>query len=224
MPKASRCIYFRITNEPMKRLLLSVILILIITTSFSQDISGTWGGLFSTRQSGLTRNYYFFLEIKQKGRTIWGVYNTSDSSNNKNITCLCSISGALPKKLAATFDLYKEHIEDYDKNNVAYQVCNFVNRLSLHYFLENSKEYLTGQWFPESGGTLAGGAGGSFVVQHINNVTSRPVDDYFPKLNKMIEKGAAEELTPLIKADDISSATPAEQRMIDAMKTLSGKK
>ncbi len=208
----------------MKRIPLSIVLILCITTSFSQNISGTWGGVFSTRQSNLTRNYYFFIEIKQKGRTVWGVYNTSDSSNNKNITCLCSISGSLSKKPGATLDLYKEHIEDYDKATTSYQICNFVNRLSLHFFTENNSDYLTGQWFPETGGALAGGAGGSFVVQRINNLTQRPVDDYFPKLNKMIEKGATDDQGPLIKADDISTATPAEKRMLDAIKSIAIKK
>jgi hypothetical protein len=208
----------------MKHLLLSFILILAITASFSQNISGTWAGLLSTRQSGLTRNYYFFLEITQKGRTVWGVYNISDSSNNKSTTCLCSISGSLSKKVESRLDLYKEHLEDYDKKHVGYQFCNFVNRLNLHYFLENSAEYLTGQWFPESGGTLAGGAGGSFVVQHINNTTQRPINDYFPKLTKMIEKGAADEQSLLIKADEVSSSTPAEKRLLDAIKAISVKK
>ena len=208
----------------MKPILLLCIVTFFVTASFAQNISGTWGGLFSTRQGALTRNYYFFLEIKQKGRTIWGVYNTSDSSNNKSTTCLCSISGSLSKKTASTLDLYKEHIEDFDKNTVSYMICNFVNRLSLHYFSENNNEYLTGQWFPESGGTLAGGAGGSFVVQHINSLTQRPIDDYFPKLNKMIEKGATDEQGPLIKTDDVSVATPAEKRLLDAIKSLTGKK
>lgn len=211
----------------MKRILLLIVSILFISVSFSQDISGTWGGLISIKPSRfnrLTKTYYFFLEIKQKGRTIWGVYNTSDSSNNKNITCLCSISGSLPKKPGATFDLYKENIEDYDKKNVGYEFCNLVSGLSLHYFLENTTEYLAGQWFHTSDVTLARGTSGSFVLQHINSLTSRSVDDYFPKLDKMIEKGAVAGQMPLTKADDISTATPTEQRLINAMKKLIGKK
>jgi len=220
-------IYIRIINESMKRILLSFVLILSITASFSQDISGTWGGIISTKQSNLSRNYYFFLEIKQKGRTVWGAYNTSDSNNNKNITCLCSITGSLTKKPAARLDLYKEHIEDFDKATASYLYCNFLNRLSLHYFKENNEEYLAGQWFPESAvsGTFPGGtAGGSFVVKHISNVTERPVDDYFPKLSKMIEKGESDEKGSLIIADDISTATPAEKRMLDAIKSIVIKK
>lgn len=211
----------------MKRILLSIITVLIITSSFSQDISGTWGGLISIRQSrfspNVTNTYYFFLEIKQKGRTLWGVYNTSDSSNNKSTTCLCSVSGSLTKKTAPTFDLYKEHIEDYDKKNVGYQFCNLVSGLTLHYLLENNTEYLTGQWFHETDLTLARGSSGNFVLQHINSLTSRPVDDYFPKLSKMIEKGMVDSDTPLIKADDISAATPAELKLINSMKTFLGK-
>lgn len=211
----------------MKRIVLSIAWILFINASFSQDISGTWGGLISIRESRftrVTRNYYFFLEIKQKGRTIWGVYNMSDSSNNKNISCLCSISGEIPKKPGAVFDLYKEHIEEYDKKHVGYDFCNLVSGLSLHYFLENTTEYLAGQWHHTSDVTLARGAGGSFVLQHINPLTSRSVDDYFPKLDKMIEKGVVDGEVLQFKADDISAATNSEQRLINAMKTLLGKK
>ena len=210
----------------MKRISLSIVLIFSISVSFSQNITGTWSGMISTKQTNLTRNYYFNLEIKQDGRTVWGLYNTSDSSNNKNITCLCSISGLLTKKPAARLDLYKEHIEDYNRVTASYLYCNFINRLSMHYFTEDGNEYLTGQWFPDSGGTFPGSAtGGSFVLQHVSNVTKRPVDDYFfPKLSKMLEKGRSDEMRSLIQADDISKATPAEKRMLNAIKSLSARK
>ncbi len=205
----------------MKRLFLSCFLILIITDSYSQNITGTWSGLISTKQTNLTRNYYFTLEIKQDGRTIWGVYNTSDSSNNQSATCLCSVTGSLTKKPTARLDLYKEHVEYFDNSTASYLYCNFINRLNLHYFTENNNEYLTGQWFPDSGGTFPGSAtGGSFVLQHTSNRTKRHVDDYFPKLGKMIERGKSDENRPLIKADDISTATPAEKRMLNAIKSI----
>lgn len=47
----------------MKRILLLAVLILFISVSFSQDISGTWGGLISIKQSrfnSITNTYYFF--------------------------------------------------------------------------------------------------------------------------------------------------------------------
>lgn len=205
----------------MKRIVIPIVLILSITASFSQNITGTWSGLISTKQTNLTRNYYFNLEIKQDGRTVWGVYNTSDSSNNKSITCLCSVSGSLNKKPAARLDLYKDNVEDYNTVTASYLYCNFINRLNLHYFTEDNNEYLAGQWFPDSGGTFPGSAkGGSFVLQHISNKTQRPVDDYFPKLSKMLKRGESDEKRPLIKADDISVATPAEKRMLNAIKSI----
>jgi hypothetical protein len=205
----------------MKRIALSIVLILFITVSFSQNITGTWSGMISTKQTNLTRNYYFNLEIKQDGRTVWGVYNTSDSSNNKSVTCLCSVSGSLTKKPTARLDLYKEHVEYFDQAAASYLYCNFINRLNLHYFTEDNNEYLAGQWFPDSGGTFPGSAtGGSFVLQHISNRNKRQVDDYFPKLSKMLEKGKSDEKRPLIKADDISTATPAEKRMLNAIKSI----
>jgi len=215
-----------IKTNHMKKSFLTLIMSFTIACAFSQDISGTWAGIFLTQQiKNIPKNYYFFLEIKQKGRTVWGVYNTTDSNNNKSISCLCSISGSLPKKTGAIVDLYKEHIEDFDKNTVTYALCDFVNRLNLHYFIQDSTEYITGQWYSEAGGgPLAGGAGGLLVAQHISIQTMRNVDQYFPKLNKMIEKGATDEQTIAIKGDDISAAIPAEKRLLDAIKTIIAKK
>ena len=208
----------------MKKTFLTITLLISCSCLFSQDISGTWAGFFTAQTKNFPHNYYFFLEIKQKGKTIWGTYNTSDSMNNVNISCLGSVSGILSKKVATTFDLYKERIEDFDKNTVTYAICNFVNRLALHYFTKDNMEYLTGQWYSESGsGPLAGGASGSFVVQHINSQTMHDVDHFFPKLNKLIEKGATEE-SVVIKADDISIANPVEQRLLETIKSMLGKK
>lgn len=209
----------------MKHSFLTLMMSLSVVCTFSQDINGTWAGIFLTQVKKFPHNYYFFLEIKQKGRTVWGVYNTTDSANNKIVSCLCSVSGFLPKKNGAIIDLYKEHIEDFDKKTVSYALCNFVNRLTLHYFKQDSIEYVTGQWYSESSdGPLAGGAGGLLVAQYITSETMRNVDQYFPKINKMIEKGISEEQTVIIKSDDVSVATPAEKKLLDAIKTIIGKK
>jgi len=66
-------------------------------------------------------------------------------------------------------------------------------------------------------------AAGSFVAQHLNNQTMHDADHFFPKLNKLIEKGATEE-SVVIKADDISAANPTEMKLLDAIKSVIGKR
>ncbi|MDB5212008.1 MAG: hypothetical protein JWQ30_2835, partial [Sediminibacterium sp.] len=99
----------------MKKTFLSFILLIAVTTTFSQDLTGTWGGIIQGSAKGTGRNSSFFLEIKQKGRSIWGVYNITDSNNNTVINCLCNVTAMLPKKPSAFIDLYKERVVDYDK-------------------------------------------------------------------------------------------------------------
>jgi len=204
----------------MKKILAFLILSLISNTSFSQNISGTWGGVFYTPRGNSTKAFYFFLEIQQKERTVWGVYNMTDSNNNKIFDCLISVSGTLSKKPNAVFDLYKEHVEDFDKKRMDYPICNSVNQLNLHYFVIDGVEYITGKWFTEGvKGPGIDGSIGLLVLHHISTNTTRNVDQYFPKLNKMIEKGKSEEPFNII-ADDLSAATPLEKQLLTAIQAM----
>jgi hypothetical protein len=201
----------------MKKILTFLFLCLITGNSFSQNMSGTWGGVFYTPRGNSTTSFFFFLEIQQKARTIWGVYNMTDSNNNKVPDCLISVSGSLSKKPNAIFDLYKEHVEGFDKKRMDYPICNYVNQLNLHYFVLNGIEYLVGKWYADGvKGPGIDGSIGLLVLQHFNANTTRNVDQYFPKLNKMIEKGKSDEPFNII-ADDISAATPIEKQLINAI-------
>ena len=181
--------------------------------------------MFYTRELKITHAYRFFLELPQKGRAVWGVYNTTDSNNINIFTCLVSVSGILSKKPASVFDLYREKMEDYDKKHVGYSFCNSVNRLSMHYFIQDSVECFTGKWYFEgAGGSMPDGAGGIFVLYHMNSQTLRNPDEYFSNLTKMIDKGKTDENAPVLKADDISAASSTEKQLLDAIKPFTIKK
>ncbi|MES2329293.1 MAG: hypothetical protein V4539_06785 [Bacteroidota bacterium] len=207
----------------MKRLLFLLTMIFFVTALSAQDITGTWGGVFYAPRKNVSFPYFFFLDIQQKGKTVWGVYSTGDSSVSNSYSCLTSVSATLSKKPGALIDLYKEKVEDFDKKGMSRDICNFVNRLGMHYFIEDGIEYITGKWYSESSGGSAGdGAGGAFVLHRIAASPTRNIDQYFPKLERMIEKGKSDE--PIVlKADNISYATPLEKKLIDAMKGIIGK-
>jgi hypothetical protein len=210
--------------KALKQKYLFFILFMILSISVSaQDISGIWGGIFYTETANVQRQYFIFLEIKQKGRSLWGVYNTTDSNNNGTVNCLCSVSGLISRKPGALVDLYKERVEEYNTRKVSYGVCDNISHFNVHYFMQDSVAYLTGKWFYEMSKGRAQGADGVLVLQHLGRHVDRNVDQYFPNLAKMIEKGANDS-TMSITADDISAATPVEKRLILSIQTIMGKR
>ncbi|MEO8174280.1 MAG: hypothetical protein ABI581_14395 [Sediminibacterium sp.] len=207
----------------MKRLFLSFILLSFFTNAFSQDMTGTWGGVIQSYTGGNARNQYFFLELKQSGRSIWGSYNITDSNNNTVVRCLCSVTASLPKKPSAWIEMYRERVIDYDKKRQLLGVCEATNSFILHYFTDSDgTAYLTGK--ASSGvGISPNDPGNLLVAQKMSDSLLRNVDDYFPKLAKLIEKGKTDELKPVI-ADNIASGTVTEKKLMETLKTMLEKK
>jgi hypothetical protein len=203
----------------MKRSILSFILLIFTSTAFAQDLTGTWGGVIQSYTGGNARNQYFFLEVKQQGKSIWGAYNITDSNNNTVVKCLCSITGSLPKKAQSFINLYKERVIDYDKKAQLLNVCEAINSFILHYFISSdSTEYLTGKASAEVG-LSPNSPGNLLVIQKMSNNLLRNVDDYFPKLNKLIEKGKTDE-AKTVMADDPATGTVTEKRLMQILKTM----
>lgn len=204
----------------MKRSLLFFILFICSTVAFCQDLTGTWGGVIQARSSrNYASNQYFFLEIKQQGRSIWGTYNITDSNNNTIVRCLCSATASLPKKPNALINLYKERVVDYDKKIESTQPCEGFNSFILHYFVSaDSTEYLTGKASFDVGVSNNDRAS-LLVVQKMSNKLLRNVDAYFPRLAKLVEKGKTEE-TKTVVADDPATGTIVEKKLIQTLQTM----
>ncbi|MDB5209198.1 MAG: hypothetical protein JWQ30_25, partial [Sediminibacterium sp.] len=89
----------------------------------------------------------------------------------------------------------------------------------LHYFISSdSTEYFTGK-ASSAVGVSPNAPGALLVLQKMSNSLYRNVDDYFPKLSKLIEKGETSEKTVFF-ADQISSATVTEKRLMQVLKTM----
>jgi hypothetical protein len=203
----------------MKRSILSFILLGFVSTSFAQDITGTWGGVIQSYTGGNARNQYFFLELKQKGKSIWGTYNITDSNNNTIVKCLCSVTASLPKKPGSFINLYRERVIDYNKKAQLLNVCESINSFILHYFVGNdSTEYLTGKASAEVA-LSPNDPGNLLVVQKMSNNLLRNVDEYFPKLNKLVEKGKTDEAKSVI-ADNAATGTVTEKRLMQIIQKM----
>lgn len=191
--------------------------------AFAQDLSGSWGGFFFVDRVRVQSKYFLFVDLKQQGRTVWGTYNTTDSNNNAIVGCLCSISGELPKKQGSYVQLFKQRVEDYDKR-IGYPICNNLNNFKLRYFIKGNTQYLTGVWSYETSFGKVQGGDGLLVLQHLSGPLPRKLDAFFPHLDKMIAKGVVNNSDEaLIKADEVSTGTPNEQRLISILESVTGR-
>jgi len=202
----------------MKRIL-SIVLILSYTSNLSaQNINGTWAGIMYNEI--YTLNKYFFLEVKQKDRTLWGVYTTTDSIHNKTYDCLCSVSGQLPEKAGASFEIFQKGVIDYDTQKIMLS-CESIAHMDIHYLIEDSIQYMVGKWYREFSHAKVGfNKGGYIILQHLSTGTAHNIDKYFSNLDKMIRKGATDGKSPAIVADDISLSTADERKLMDIWKRL----
>ncbi len=193
----------------------------ISTTIKSQDLTGMWAGTFHAVTRPMEHSFHFYVDLKQKDRSVWGVYNTTDSANATIFTCLCSISGVLPKKPSSDFELYDERVVDFDAKSIHSGSCRNVQRLFCRYLIKDGIEILVGKWFSTEGANAGTpeGESGYFILRHASNQNFRNPDQYFPKLDKLIAKGViadASSSKPILIPDE-RSLTPLEQQLVDAM-------
>lgn len=187
----------------------------------AQDLTGTWGGIYYSQTRRFPHTFFFFLEIKQKGKAVWGTFNTTDSNNNRISTCLCSFTGLLSRKPNGFVELNKGKVIEYNKKAISYNFCDYVEKIRFHYLEKNNTEYLSGTWFSAlKTGVLKDGADGSIVVQYLSNEMLRDVDQYIPSLNKLKIKGERNSAKLQFLPDNISMATYDEANMIEILRKM----
>ena len=207
---------------------LSILFLFIFSNIYgdAQNITGTWQGYFTSNHVvgrtglGFTTKYYFTLELKQSYKAVWGAYNTTDSSN-LSVGCFCKVSGILPKKQTSIFELYNEGVINHDPK-ISVGVCEALNRLFFHYVTIDNNEYLIGKWFTgENASVLNNGSSGTFILQHVSVTNKNNVDQYFPKLDKLLNKGTTTDTLALKTApliiDPASSLNIEEKEIINAI-------
>ena len=217
-----------IQSFSMKKIYILLLLIFSNIYGDAQNITGEWQGYFVTAGLHNPVRSYFFLDIKQSEKALWGVYNNFTGSSKDNVLgCLCTVTGIIPKGEVSNFDLYKDKIIEHHPK-IEQSVCDFVNKLSLHYVVVDNLEYLVGQWYTATNAfVLKDGSSGVFVLKHVSLrplslLIKHNIDDYFPKLDKLLERGTTTDTLMLKKffllPDDESTLTNQEKDLINALK------
>jgi hypothetical protein len=201
----------------MKKAFFSFILFICLNPLFSQQLSGTWGGIVYTQLDSYARNYYMFLEIKQIGKDIWAVYNITDTNSNNIIKCLNKVKAVLPKKPTSRFEFYKEGLIDYDKSAQLRNACEALTQIEMHYFEQDSTEYLTGIWYPGVN-QMTIDRKSLLVLQRMSDKTLRNINDYFASLAMPRDISADEK--SLIIPDKVSTGLPQEKKLIETLKNM----
>ena len=206
----------------MKKICILFLFVFLNIDSNAQNITGYWQGYYVRAGLKSPVRSFFFMDIKQAQKALWGVYNTYTSSTDKYIGCLCSVTGLIPKGEVSVFDLYKESIIDFNPK-FNRNICDFLNKMTVHYVVVDSLEYLVGKWYTANSMlVMRDGSEGVFVLKHVALQNKRSVDQYFPKLDKLLDRGTTSDTTALKKLfllpDNATSLTDLEKDLINALR------
>ena len=189
----------------------------------AQNITGYWQGYFVAAGTKSPVRSFLFMDIKQSQKALWGAYNNYISSPyDKYVGCLCSVSGIIPKGEVSTFDLYQESIIEYGPK-ITRSLCDFLNKITVHYVVVDNLEYLVGKWYTATNAfVLKDGSSGVFVLKHVALQNKRSIDQDFPKLDKLLERGTTSDTMALKKyfllPDNSSTLTDQEKDLINELK------
>src|ERR1039457_4011868 len=140
--------------------ILALLPIFFVTKSYSQNLSGTWDGLYGIGQNyinheGMSYRFakdslYMHLEILQEGRKIYGVFYYSNNANEYEPLAMCQISGLLDKKNPLNFfKLNREEVmQDHTDPKMAIKL---FWSLPATYCKSDSAEIIYGNWYPGRG-------------------------------------------------------------------------
>jgi hypothetical protein len=118
--------------------LLFILLSLLLSNAFSQDISGKWYGKLTQGPGGYNDLYDLELNLIQK-KYLWGESFASYGNTNKIRIGLSGRFDGDSIRLAETLELIKEDI-------VAWKWIACIKKYNLSYRKEGGFEYLEGTW------------------------------------------------------------------------------
>jgi hypothetical protein len=155
---------------------LTFLALLFSTCSFTQDLTGTWEGVFGTRNIIPGRNSLFMhLEIKQDGRKLAGIFYLL-SPETRQIDMVYEISGELGRKNIFPFRLITGALLDRDHPFTDFIFSGFEN---IRYLKDDTAQILYGRWQCYRISMVEPAVSG-FAVKKINNTYSF-VEKYYKK-------------------------------------------
>jgi hypothetical protein len=115
-----------------------ILLSLLVSNVFSQEISGKWYGKLTQGPGGYNNLYDLALNLNQK-KNIWGESFASYGNANK-------VRVGLSGQLAGDRILLSENIELIREDTVPWGWIACIKKFNLTYRKENNLEYLEGTW------------------------------------------------------------------------------
>jgi hypothetical protein len=115
-----------------------ILLSLLVSNVFSQEISGKWYGKLTQGPGGYNNLYDLELNLNQK-KNIWGESFASYGNANK-------VRVGLSGQLAGDRILLSENIELIREDTVPWGWIACIKKFNLTYRKENNLEYLEGTW------------------------------------------------------------------------------
>lgn len=151
----------------------TLLALLVAVSSIAQDLTGTWEGVYSSNNfyAG-RRSWFMYMELKQDGRKLEGVFYISVVP--KKIDVISTVSGELGKKKLFPFRLVRGSIL------VGQGFSTGLNQFeNIRYLKNDSTQVLYGQLLNDALSGLNAGAG--FAVKKIDN--SYPLIEKYNKKN-----------------------------------------
>jgi hypothetical protein len=155
------------------KLFFLTIIIIFPFLSYSQDLTGTWEGVFTAERWGRRTNYSMRLELVQIDRDVHGNLSIKNEKTDSLAQVNYILSGELSKKKSSSFKLFREDIYDTD---LARETAEFFNDLLVEWkTADTAVSHIEGFWFPNMGpGTLPNGAAGKYAVTKTSTTVATP--------------------------------------------------
>jgi len=174
----------------MKRILLVYLLLIFCNFGFSQNINlaGKWTGKISDNTMLATRTIDFNVQFNQSGTAVWGIYTKGDHPTLDSCDCAGKLTSRISIKDSSIVLIFQDGVIEHKA--MPLDSCNLLNYLKANYVTEDGKEYLTGRWYAKHLNYLDfdGGASGSFFLERNSLTADKKIDQYFPRLEQLIEK------------------------------------
>ncbi|NCT93057.1 MAG: hypothetical protein GXC72_01425 [Chitinophagaceae bacterium] len=206
----------------MKRYLL----IVLLTGAFflptqAQQLTGSWVGFISIVENGKAYQRFFYLDLVEVNKKLYGVYSINDSARMNSYKCLESATAKISAD-GSRFDLFRDKLIDYPNRSYVYETCNSLSRFSLRYSKDKEDEYLSGKWYSGTDMTVTEMPGGQFVLVHTRPTPVRDIAAQFSRVAELKKPDAGQGVSVVVP--ESYEAVPQEEKiLIHALKRFLGK-
>ena len=158
---------------------------LIISSAYTQDVTGYWQGQLNTNLSanGASRSFFVNMVLKQTGKKVDGRFSTSHLDFPNNPYVVFEISGIIGKKDKIPTRLMRGNILYNRLSDVEAQY--FLEFDDIQYVKNDTMEVIYGNWTANGlKGLRPDGTAGSFWVKKLTTISVSQKDSINNQLHQ----------------------------------------